>query len=103
MKSAINKNLNSNLLMQLKNRRVISNLEVKLTSQVVPTERFKTTKVSYRKVLVCMDSGEQSLAKLEDKIQLKEAARVYQVVKIRYHLAISCHQMITLTTVNSIL
>ena len=50
-----------------------------------------------------MDSEEQTLAKLEVEIQHKEVARVYQVVKIQYHLAISYHQMITLTLVNSML
>ena len=50
-----------------------------------------------------MDSEKQNLAKLEDEIQHKEVARVYQVVKIRYHLAISCRQTITLTIANSML
>ena len=103
MKAVINKNFNSNMLMNLRNRRLISNLEVELASQVVLTERFKTTKALFKAALASMDSEEQTLAKLEVKIQHKEVARVYQVVKIRYHLAISCHQMITLTIVNSML
>ena len=74
-----------------------------MASQVVLTEGFKTTKALYKTVIASMDSEKQNLAKLEDEIQHKEVARVYQVVKIRYHLAISCHQMITLTIVNSML
>ena len=71
--------------------------------QVVLTEGFKTTKALYKTAIASMDSEKQNLAKLEDEIKHKKVARVYQVVKIRYHLAISCHQMITLTIANSML
>ena len=103
MKAVISKNLNSNLHISLRNRRLISNLGVLLASQVVLKDGFKTTKALYKAALASMDSEEQTLAKLEVEIQHKEVARVYQVVKIQYHLAISYHQMITLTLVNSML